>query len=284
MIQLFGKQPERGHVSRNGMRPANQQQAVVDDLPSEPEPASSLDIDPIRCLPCRLSLKERVFVDEDGPGKEKLRLLKHRLLHLRQSRELRVLIVTSAVPREGKTAVATNLALTLARTSARVLLIDGDMRKPGLHRLLCVRPTSGLSDCLAGLSDLASSLYLLQRYGLYVLTSGLPVTNPTDLLQNPQLRDLFQFKARSFEWVVVDSPPLLPFADAHCLAAAADAAILVARAGLTRRSELERAVQSISGVHIAGTVLNACKPSDEDSYYEHYAVKSAREDGVGRDA
>jgi capsular exopolysaccharide synthesis family protein len=222
-----------------------------------------------RCLP---QIERRVVVDsgETHPGEEKLRHLSHRLHHLRQARRLRTLVVTSGVPEEGKTVVATNLALTLANADSRVLLIDGDMRRPSIQSMLGVELGPGLSGCIAGNADPADCLRRLEPSGLYFLDAGGPVANPVELVQKAQFQELLKICAANFDWVIIDTPPVIPFADAHFIASVSDAVLLVARAGVTRPAEFERAVRSLKGAYVAGTVLNSYDEPEERSYYAHY--------------
>ncbi len=231
-----------------------------------------LDWNSVRRVSCELSINQRVIGDDSTSGNagECLRLLKHRIQRLRETRPVKVLAVTSAAPREGKTIVSTNLALVLARTSSRVLLIQGDMRRGGVGDILPAENGPGLAECLAGRASFADSVCRLDPVGLYVLPAGEPVDNPADLLQGPQLAAFLQSSREAFDWLIIDTPPVLMFADAQCLATLADGVVLVARAGQTRPAEFEQTVQALRGMFIAGTVLNGYERSAGNGYYAYY--------------
>ncbi|MGH9668237.1 MAG: hypothetical protein ACRD9L_27770, partial [Bryobacteraceae bacterium] len=110
----------------------------------------------------------------------------------------------------------------------------------------------------------------LEPSGLYCLDAGPSVGNPVELLQKPPFLELLKTCAANFDWVIVDTPPVIPFADAHFIASLSDAVLLVARAGFTRPAEFERAVKSLKGAYVAGTVLNGYDEPEERSYYAHY--------------
>lgn len=208
-------------------------------------------------------------------GAEKFRFLCYRLKQLRQKRPLRSVLVTSAVSKEGKTVVATNLALSLARSSKRVALIDADLRQPGVKGVLGLSSLPGLAEYLEGERELTASVRRLNPFGIYFLPAGKASSNPYELLQGPRMQELLKLMVPAFEWIVIDSPPLVPFADAHCLASVADAALLVLRPGVSPRESVQQGLAALNGAHIAGVVLNASDDSRQDQYYYRYYPSSA---------
>lgn len=267
MIELFGKE-RLGRTDSAGK--------TMSSIAMAPTAASPLNMEYARRERCLPAIERRIVVNsgEPHPGEEKLRLLSHRLHHLRQSRRLRTLVVTSGVPEEGKTVVAANLALTLANSDSRVLLIDGDMRRPSAQKMLGIELGAGLSGCIGETVTLTEGIRRLEPSGLYFLDAGGPVANPVELVQKPQFLELLKICSSSFDWVVIDTPPVIPFADAHFIASVCDAVLLVARAGVTRPVEFERAARSLKGAYVAGTVLNSYDEPEERSYYAHYARES----------
>jgi len=208
--------------------------------------------------------------DDHEPGLEKFRFLGHRLNQLRQHRSVRSILVTSAIPKEGKTVVAANLAQTLVRMSPRVLLVDGDLRAPKIHSVLGVPPLPGLAEFLEGRSSFSDVVCRVDPDGWYYLPAGHPGTNPVELLEGERAGAFLRTARNHFDWVVLDSPPLLPFADACCLARMVDAVLLVARPGFTLRKDLQRAVSALDGVYLAGVVLNAHDEPRQNYYYSYY--------------
>ncbi len=207
---------------------------------------------------------------------EKFRFLRHRLSQLRQHQPLSRLLVTSSVPKEGKTLVAVNLALSLVRSSSRVALIDADMRQSKAHRILGLDALPGLGEFLAGRLDLGATVRRVDPFGLYYLPAGHASSNPFELLQGQRMRELVALMAPAFDWIVFDSPPLFPFADAHCLATFVDSILLVTRQGVTPRESLVQGLACLNGAHVAGIVFNASNDARHDRYYYHYYPRLSR--------
>jgi len=204
--------------------------------------------------------------ETDRAGLERFRLLRYRLYRLRQQRTVKSVLVASAIPDEGKSMVAANLAATLAQASDKVLLVDADMRKPTLHSTLGLTPAAGLSDFLQGRVELLKSCRRIDPMGFVFLTAGRTPANPVELLQGESMHALMETATTAFDWVVIDSPPLLPLADARFLAALCDAVIVVAREGHTRRQDLQEGLAALKDTYIAGIVLNTSTSASENSY------------------
>src|SRR5581483_9425989 len=152
--------------------------------------------------------------EKEGLPTEKFRFLKVRLRQLQQSRTLKKLIITSTLPQEGKSMVAANLACVLARrTHQKTLLLDGDLRRPSVARLFGLGKVLGISDWLQDERSLAASIYHLEDIGLWVLPAGTIPQNPLELMQSGKLSTLMDQLATWFDWIVIDTPPVLPLAD-----------------------------------------------------------------------
>jgi succinoglycan biosynthesis transport protein ExoP len=176
----------------------------------------------------------------------------------------RSLVVTSTNTGEGKTVVATNLAISLAMAGRRVLLVDADLRRPQLHRLFNIPRSPGLSDVMAG--EVKPSEGVLQASpvpGLFVLASGAQVASPTDLLDRELLTRLIQGFNKIFDVVVLDGPPVMAVADASIIANAASSVLFVVSSGTTSREEAQVALDQLGSVqgHVIGVVLNRAKTS-----------------------
>ena len=208
-------------------------------------------------------------------GAEKFRFLRHCLTQLRHSRPVSTVLVTSSVPKEGKTLVAVNLAVTLASSSRRVALFDADIRHPSTQSVLGLAPIAGLGEFLEGKTDLDSAMRRVDPLGFYYLPAGKASGNPFELLEGSRMRELMDLARTAFEWVVIDSPPLIPFADAHHLAVLADAVLLVARPRVTPRHTLQKAFSTLDSVKVAGVVLNASDDKRHDAYYYHYYPRAS---------
>jgi capsular exopolysaccharide synthesis family protein len=176
--------------------------------------------------------------------------------------------------------VATNVACALARrTQQETLLIDGDLRRPTVNRLFGLGKRSGLSDWLQGNCDASGSIYHLEEAGLFVLPAGNIAPNPLELLQAGRLSVLMEQLASWFEWIVIDSPPVLPLADTSIWMRIADGILLVTRQGQTQKDQLKRGVEAIDQKKLLGAVLNSAATTGRNYYYGHYASAAAGTSG-----
>lgn len=182
------------------------------------------------------------------------------------TRRSKVYVVTSAVPGEGKTTTAINLALILAEGGEKVMLVEADLRRPTISEYLDLNPATGLTTTLIGRTTLAEAV---QEVGaLDVLTSGRRPPNPAELVKSQAMRALIEQLRKSYSYVLIDAPPLLPVTDASLLAAASDGVILVTRYGDTKEVELAAAITRIKSVNgkVVGSILNMTPASDVDGY------------------
>jgi protein-tyrosine kinase len=216
-----------------------------------------------------------VFFNPDlsAHGAEQFRTLRSRLYQLRGNQSLRTLLVTSAIPGEGKTFVTTNLAQAIVRQpDRRALIIDADLRGARLHLPLGAPTSPGLTDYLRGEADEMSVIQHGQEGNLCFVAGGSEVTDPSELLSNGRLKKLLDRVTPVFDWVIIDSPPCVPVADASILAALCDGVLLVVRAGSTPSEVVERARQELKGKNVVGVVLNAVDEAGMygSAYYHGY--------------
>lgn len=211
-----------------------------------------------------------LMADPLSPVSEAFRVLRTNIRYSSVDRPLQVLLVTSTGPLEGKSLVAANLALALAQAGLRTALVDADLRRPRQHRLFGLYPKEGLTGALlAGSTD--GRLQPTEVEGLVLLPAGEKPPNPVELLGSQRMREMGEELRRSFDAVVVDSPPALIGADAAVLAQMADGVLLVVDAGQTRRDAARQAVESLRqvGANLIGVVLNRV-PSRRGGYYYYY--------------
>lgn len=184
----------------------------------------------------------------------------------------RVIVITSSVPGEGKSTTAINIALALAEADHNVVLVDGDMRRPSLHRYLDLVGQVGFSTVLSGAATLSDSLQKTRFPGLTVLTSGAIPPNPSELLASQAAKSLLNELRSEFDYVIVDSTPLLAVTDAAILSAAADGVLIIARYGRTKRDQLAHAVESLRDVDasVLGAVFTMT-PTRGAAYYYNYS-------------
>jgi capsular exopolysaccharide synthesis family protein len=182
-------------------------------------------------------------------------------------------LLTSAQPGEGKTLVAANLAVAFAQEGRKTILVDGDLRRPSMHRFFGLPNRVGFTSLILDETmALEAALQDTDVPGLQLLPSGPLPPNPLDLLSSRRASQLFAELKRRCSALVIDSPPVLSVTDALLLAQNADAALLVVAARRTRKDVILRALQTLkrSGVDIIGAVLNMVRQSDLGYYYSHY--------------
>jgi receptor protein-tyrosine kinase len=189
---------------------------------------------------------------------EAFRLLRTNLQFLDLDTRPRAIVITSAVPSEGKTSTATNLAIALAQTGLRVLLVDGDLRRPKVASVLGLERSVGLTTVLVGRSELQDSIQKHTDSGIYFLASGPIPPNPTEVLQSRAAQELFDRVSQMFDMVIIDGPPLLPVSDAAIMARDVDGAILVVRHGKTTKEQLRQAALRLNQVdaNMLGVMVN----------------------------
>lgn len=224
-----------------------------------------------------------VFHEPDSLAAEHFKVLRSHILYPRDSRERRIILVTSALPQEGKTFVACNLAVSIAQgVDPYALLIDGDLRKPTVHKMLGLPNRAGLSDYIQGEDPLAPYLIRASLTKLTVLPAGRSARNPAELLTSSKMAQLLQEARARYpdRYIVLDSPPIHLAAETLSLAQEADGIILVARYGQSNRDLVEEAVEKVGREKVLGVVFNGFEiPPRNYSYYAKEYRTSDRESG-----
>lgn len=213
-------------------------------------------------------------LDNRSPIAEAFRQLRTSVLLSSAGHAPKSILVTSCVPAEGKSTTAINLAVTLAQTGARVLVIDADMRRPTMHASFGIENYRGLSNILSSELSQAETLNYIQQEtdsGLYLLTSGPVPPNPAELVGSTQMRKLLADLTSTFDHVVIDSPPMASFTDGVLLSAITDGVVLVVHANQCSRKVVLRSQQSLEevGAKILGVVLNRVDMRSPDYYYSY---------------
>ncbi len=201
---------------------------------------------------------------------ESYRALRTSLLLSNLGSPPKVIIVTSALPQEGKTTTSINTAVVLAQKGVRVLLIDADLRRPSIHKTLGMGPHSGLSNVLTGSTTLEQAIARTTVLpNLFVLPAGTPPPNPAELLASANMRDVLNQLREQYDHIVIDTPPSLSVTDAVVLSPRADAVVLVIRCGQTTKQALRRSRDILLQVNakVVGVLLNAVDLSSPDYYY-----------------
>jgi len=219
---------------------------------------------------------------------EAFRALRTSLLLSQAEHPPQVILVTSALPREGKTTAAVNLAVTLAQLGDRTLLMDSDLRKPGVRRAmnLTIGKELGLSSYLAGVCTLDEAILAHPTISnLSVLTTGPVPPSPADLLSSHRMHDAIEEMRRQFKFIVIDSPPIMAATDAVILSALTDGVLLVVRSGETPKEAFTRSRDLLAAVksRLLGVVLNAVDSSAPDYYYSYRYYPYAYGYGYGEE-
>lgn len=264
---------------------------AVPELPDapEPRPVEAPAVVPARKIElvesARFSLAAathnlRAVLDPLTVAGEQYRLLRSKLSQMQKDRGIKTLLVTSSIQYEGKTFTACSLAGIIAQDHGkRVLLIDGDLRRPRVSRELGMHDTGferGLSQVLRGESGTEYPLMKAAEGELYVLPSGPVPEDPSELLSSVYLERALKAFAHDFDWIVIDSPPVISMADATIMAPLCDAVLLVVRAEKTPSKMIKQTIQQIGQNRICGIVLNRARNLRQSRYYYEYYRKSAK--------
>lgn len=239
--------------------------ADVDELESAIRDAETIPYHPT---------KDALLVDPSNPREapaEEFRTLRTRLNHMQTLQPLHTVVVTSASPAEGKSFTATNLAVTQSQLAdKRVLLADFDFRRPTVDKTFQIPVSPGITDFLQGNAHLGDIIQKVGDTQLYIMTAGQAVTNPLELLNLKECKALIDGLRNHFDWVILDSPPLLFAADGNLLSTMCDGTILVVRIGTTTFDSVTRALQSLCENNVLGVVVNGARRGELYSKYSYY--------------
>jgi capsular exopolysaccharide synthesis family protein len=251
-----------------------EQQPRVDAFDANPPAPATEEIE--RCPVLTVSIREEsrlVSVAAEGSlGAEKFRFLAVRLRQLRQSRPLKKILITSTIPQEGKSTISANLACTLARRkNQKTLLLEGDLRRPTLAKQFGIGKLPGLCEWLGGQTE-NINIYKLESLELWVLPAGATPQNPLELMQSGRLSLLMEQLESWFDWIVIDSPPVLPLADASLWSRLADGILLVTRKGTTEKQQLKQGLEAVEKSKLLGALVNSSASVAHSDYYERYST------------
>jgi capsular exopolysaccharide synthesis family protein len=213
------------------------------------------------------------ITQKESLAAEKFRYLGVKLRQLQQGRNLKKILIGSTLPEEGKSMVSANLAATLARRQQqKVLLIEGDLRRPVLAQRLGHIGLDGLTEWLIEGQSPLPNIYQLEDAGFCLIPAGSPPENPLELMQPDRLQGLLSRLSLLFDWIIIDAPPLLPLADATVWSKLSDGVLLVVREGKSEKKYLQRGLSAVDPKSLIGVVINSCSNTDHKNYYSRYAV------------
>jgi protein-tyrosine kinase len=211
------------------------------------------------------------ITDRKSLGTEKFRLLRMRLCHLQNGSSLKKLVITSGAPAEGKTTVAANLAISLARhTSQKILLLEGDLRHPALAFKLGLENLQGLGEWFESEQPLTEFIYQVEGHQLWLLPAGAPAQDALRILQSERFADAMNRLTGCFDWIIIDAPPLAPLADTHFWIQKADGMLLVIRDGVAQKETLVRGLVGLDTAKLLGVVHNDTLSAGR-AYYQKYS-------------
>ncbi|HEV2710964.1 MAG TPA: CpsD/CapB family tyrosine-protein kinase [Edaphobacter sp.] len=262
--------------------------------PATPSPAAAapvlkegLDLSKIVRRPWSPAFVHLPALLQRGPAVEQFRSLRSRIFELRDVSPLKSILISSGLPQEGKSFVSVNLALSLARhKNSKVLLIDGDMRRYTTHQLLGCESQPGLADYLAGKAGIVEIMQRAEEApatdppkqptlpNLTFIAGGNGGDKAADLSGSPRFGELIRQASPHFDWIIIDSSPVLPVSDAVNLARSCDGVLLVARGGVTKFPVAQRAQSELKASKILGFVLNAVHEAPQVGSYYGYDAKS----------
>ncbi|OIQ49151.1 Tyrosine-protein kinase YwqD [Pseudodesulfovibrio hydrargyri] len=210
-----------------------------------------------------------------SPAAEEFRKLKQNLVRLTKKKGFQnTIVITSGTVGEGKSVTSTNLAISLAQEfDHTVLLVDADLRKPSCHELLCLDQAYGLSDCLLEGTDVSNAIIRTGIGKLSFLPAGTPMANPGELLASQRMATVLrEMKERySDRFLIIDTPPVLPFAESRILARLADMVVLVVREQRLSKYELNETLEALGGANVAGAVFTQASSGHSVAGYSGYA-------------
>lgn len=197
---------------------------------------------------------------------------------------LKSIVLTSWVPQEGKSTVALNLAQAMASSGKRTLLVECDMRRRSLAEMLGARARYGIYAVLSGQAELSDAIVSTSQHNLFFLDSEPHIPNPADILSSLRFRLLTALMKESFDYVVIDTPPVGTFVDAAIISALVDGTVLVVRERFTKRADLESACDQLkkADANVVGVVMNRCETEANEYYYAYYN-KSRKRSRQGED-
>lgn len=222
-----------------------------------------------------------MFVTKEMPrslSAEAYRSLRTSIKFSSIDKPIKTIVVTSSIMGEGKSTVVGNLAHVFNQDGARVLVIDCDLRKPAMHYNFFISNREGITDVLIGNTDLKSVIKKIDN-SLFLITAGTIPPNPSEILGSKSMQDLINELSINFDYIILDTSPILPVSDALLLASKADATLIVVKARKTKENMIKQTYDQLIDVraNVIGTVLNECDKSLDNKYYGYYdEVKSSK--------
>jgi succinoglycan biosynthesis transport protein ExoP len=250
------------------------------DVPSEDFAEAAPGLQEFPAVTAQIQDKDRVIFHSDprSPGADRFRFLRVRLRERWPAGKPKTLLITSPLAHDGKSTTTLNLATAMCdRGKYRVLLLEGDLHRAPLTQQLGLGAWPGLAECLQSDFNPLAAIRRVEPLGWYLLPAGEANGNPTDLLQTPALAGVMNALVPQFDWILIDSPPIIPLTDALSLRQQAGSCLLVVRAHSTPAEAVESAIGLLGKQHVFGVVLNGVEGLDRlYSQYGYYGKRGAK--------
>ncbi len=261
-------------------REASEPVPLVTSSPEKADNAPTINVDEIVAEEVRLKPDSRVIyhLSPHSAAADRYRLLRMRLRELLSASKSKCLLVTSPLPEDGKSTTVLNLATALSdHGRSKVLVMEADLYHSPLLGRLGLEGAPGLAECLESEVSLQSAIRRLEPLHWYLLPAGKAIANPSELLQTEAFSYLMQRLTSSFDWILVDSPPIGPLVDALLLRRHCDGTLLVARAGRTPRRDIEKSLELLGKQNVLAVVLNAIEADGQrySNYSSYYPPSSS---------
>jgi capsular exopolysaccharide synthesis family protein len=260
--------------------PSYEQNLIIDQNESDVSD-ELICLDTVEVVESKLTAESRLVVIQKprSLAADQFRLLRLRLRELGASGRLKTLLITSTLPGEGKTTTALNLAVSLSENGRhKVVIVEGDLRKPSLVQQLGLKPWPALVKCLQGEIRLALSIRRIDPLNVYLLPSGESAINPTELIGSEKFSKIIDEVRAVADWVIIDAPPSNPIPDVLALRKKADKCLWVLRAGVTPREMAEEAIRHLGREFVVGMVLNRVEELEANysQYYDYYYRRQSK--------
>lgn len=220
-------------------------------------------------------MKSSLFVHNDpkSPVSEVFRTLRTNIQFASFDKKIQTIVFTSAGPNEGKSTVIANLAVTLCHTGSKVLLVEGDLRNPTVHKIFALPNTSGITNALISNKSYKEYIQKCEIGNLDILTSGPKPPNPSELLGSAKIKTMLDEFKKDYDYILIDAPPIVLVTDAALLGSICDGTILVIGSGEAPIEGVVKAKDLLLNVkaNLIGTILNKCKHSNAGNYYYKYS-------------
>ncbi len=251
---------------------------LSDTLKNEEDIKKNISIKVLSSIPYIRGKNKFILNDTNSVGYEAFRILRTSVRQICNQKKIKTIAITGSIPGEGSSVITINLGISMANADFKVLIIDGNFRNPYIHTRFNLSNTTGFSDILGGLTSFGDCILKTEFENLYLITAGPKPANPSELLANNILSDILNGFKNRFDYILVDTPPILVVSDASQIASIADGTILVVSSGKTRIGQGLRAKELLmnAAANIIGVINNKSKNHDESHRYRFYYMEKKK--------